>query len=87
MTTATRYGKATIEQVVDLAEVRELAASGRARELRVASRLSLADFASAIGVDQSAIGRWESGERRPRGPAALRYLALLRELGQKEIAS
>jgi DNA-binding transcriptional regulator YiaG len=60
-----------------LARVRELAASGRARELRLAARLSQTEIADACGVAPSLVSRWESGRRRPRGRAAHIYVAIL----------
>jgi len=67
-------------EAVELAEVRELTASGAARALRVGNRLSLSDVASAVGVAVSTVWRWEAGQRTPRGEPALRYGALLRRL-------
>lgn len=60
-----------------LAAVRARAADGSARRIRVAAHLSLTDIASAVGVDQSTVHRWETGRRAPRGAPALRYGALL----------
>lgn len=67
---------------VKLAEVRALATSGAARRIRQRANLSLAEVAAACGVDQSTVHRWECGKRSPRGPAALRYAALLDALGR-----
>jgi DNA-binding transcriptional regulator YiaG len=67
----------TVEQ---LAEARALIASGEARHVRRAARLSLADVAAAIPADLSAVGRWERGQRVPRGPAALKYAQLITRL-------
>jgi transcriptional regulator with XRE-family HTH domain len=69
--------------VLDLAQVRLLARSGQARELRVDNELSLADVASAVGSTRATISRWERGLRRPRGEVALRYGALLVALGRR----
>lgn len=63
-----------------LAKVRALAASGDARAIRIAARLSLQDVATGCGVDQSSIHNWETARRSPRGEAALRYLAILEAL-------
>ena len=71
------------EDVLTLARVRELAESGRAREVRLASRLSLYDVAGAIGSTASTIQRWESGLRRPYGVPAMRYGALLDALARQ----
>jgi len=63
-----------------LAEARDLAASGVAARLRKQAHLSQADIAATVGVTTSCISRWESGERRPHGPAAVRWVRLLRRL-------
>jgi len=70
-------------ELLDLAEVRALAKSGRAREIRVDSALSLADVAGAIGVTAPTVQRWEKGLRKPFGQAALRYGALLDVLARR----
>jgi DNA-binding transcriptional regulator YiaG len=70
----------TARTVKRLAEARALVASGEARRIREAARLSLVNVAGAVGADPSAIGRWERGERTPRGPAALKYAQLLTRL-------
>jgi len=67
----------TPDQLLSLTAARDLARSGRARELRLAARLSLAEMAGAVGVSAATVSRWECGQRRPHGPAALRYGALL----------
>lgn len=70
-----------IDEAVILARLRADMASGRAREVRVAARLSQADVAAAVGVDQTAIANWEAGRKKPRrGEAAIRYAELLRKL-------
>lgn len=59
---------------------------GAARSLRQSSGLSETDVATAIGVTASAVGRWERGERIPRGPRAVDYARLLQRL-QKRLAA
>ena len=76
----------TPERVLDLAAVRELSRTGRARELRLAADLSLYEVARAIGVSAATVQRWEVGERRPHGEAALRYAALLEALVERAAA-
>lgn len=60
-----------------VAAVRALALNGEARTRREAAQLSLSEVASNCGVDTSTVWRWETGQRRPRGEAALRYWRLL----------
>lgn len=70
----------TSRSVTSLAEARALIASGEARRIRRAARLSLAEVAADIPADLSAVGRWERGQRVPRGAAALRYAQLITQL-------
>jgi DNA-binding transcriptional regulator YiaG len=65
---------------VKLTRVRRLAASGAARAIREAAGLSLTEAANSAEVHRLTIYRWEHGQRRPHGEAALRYLALLERL-------
>jgi transcriptional regulator with XRE-family HTH domain len=67
----------TSSNAADLARLRALCSAGLARQIRLAGRLSQADVAEDVGVDPSVISRWETGDRKPRGDAALRYLMLL----------
>ena len=48
-------------------------------EVRENVGLSQAALARAIGVDQSAVSRWESGKTRPRGSHALALAQLLED--------
>ena len=57
-----------------------MAESGAARAIREAAGLSLTEAADSAGVHRITVHRWEKGTRRPRGDAALRYLALLENL-------
>jgi DNA-binding transcriptional regulator YiaG len=71
-------------EALRLSELRHLTASGEAAALRQRSRLSLPEVAADCGVTYWTIKRWESGERIPRGEAALRYADLLAALAQAE---
>jgi DNA-binding transcriptional regulator YiaG len=66
-----------------LIEARDAARSGRAARLRIAVGLSQAELAAAIGVTAACISRWEHGERKPRGVAAVEYGRVLRELARE----
>lgn len=72
-----------LESVVGLSRVRELVTSGKARQIRIEARLSIAEVAASLGVTPAAVSRWESRHRSPRGVAALRYLDLLERLGDQ----
>jgi DNA-binding transcriptional regulator YiaG len=71
------------DQTLSLARVRAMAQSGRAREIRLAAKLSLYDVAGAIGSNASSVQRWETGQRRPYGAAALRWTGLLDALARQ----
>jgi DNA-binding transcriptional regulator YiaG len=65
-----------------LQALRALTTSGKAREIREDAHLSLSDIARSVGAHYSTVSRWESGQRLPRGEAALRYAALLDRLAK-----
>jgi DNA-binding transcriptional regulator YiaG len=67
---------------IRLTRVRRLASSGAARAIRESAGLSLSEAAAAAKVNRVTIHRWEQGQRRPHGAAALRYLRLLEELSR-----
>lgn len=67
-------------EVLELAEARRLLLSGEARAVRVAAGVSGSELARSIGVTPGAVSRWETGKRRPTGPAASAYAALLTSL-------
>lgn len=69
-------------ELVRLARVRQLAASGEAARIRKRSCLSASAAAGAVGVSHVSMLRWEKGQRLPSGDAALRYLELLDALAQ-----
>ena len=68
------------KDLVKLSEVRIIAASGEARRIRHASRLSSDQIARTVGVSGVTVVRWELGQRSPSGEAALRYFDLLDRL-------
>jgi DNA-binding transcriptional regulator YiaG len=70
----------SIPKLIQLAEVRELAGNGEARRIRRAANLSMGEVARVIGVSVPTILRWETGEHRPSGQAALRWGVLLNAL-------
>jgi len=68
------------KKAVILAEMRSRIASGEAKRLRLAHRLTLGEVADDVGVTASAVHAWEAGAYLPNGPHALAYADLLREL-------
>jgi len=69
-------------ELADLLRARRCAADGSGRLLREAAHLSLRDVARAADINLSTLHRWETGERRPHGDAAIRYGRLLADLEQ-----
>jgi DNA-binding transcriptional regulator YiaG len=65
-----------------LTRLRRLVESGAARAIRESAGLSYSEAGSGAKVDRITIYRWEHGQRRPHGEAALRYLELLEELSR-----
>jgi DNA-binding transcriptional regulator YiaG len=71
-----------VDDAVKLTRMRRLADSGAARAIRESAGLSLSEASRGAGVNRITIHRWETGQRRPHGDAALRYLDLLEELSR-----
>lgn len=69
--------------VLLLIQARRASKSGVAAMIRHRARLSQAELGSVIGVTAPAVSRWETGERRPVGAAALRYARLLDTLARQ----
>lgn len=53
------------------------------RALRERVGLTQAEVATLLGVDKSAVTRWENGHRFPRRRARLAYAALLERLAKE----
>lgn len=65
------------ETITRISRVRRWAADGTARALRERAGLSYRDIASEAGIRPATVWRYENGKRKPHGPSALRYLAVL----------
>lgn len=63
-----------------LSEARRAARDGSAKRLRIAAGMTQAEEAAVCGVTAATVSRWESGDRVPRGTAALRWARLLVDL-------
>jgi|SRR5919108_30548 transcriptional regulator with XRE-family HTH domain len=61
-------------------EARAAIREGRLRELRRRHGFSECELAAAVGVDPSALSRWETGARAPRLDAAARLGIVLQAL-------
>jgi len=71
-----------MSELTDELLARQLLANGQARIVREAAGCSRAALARAVGVAESAVVRWELGDRSPRGANVARYGAVLRELAE-----
>ena len=75
---------AQTDRLVAAAAAREAIREGRLRDLRERLGFSQRELAEAVGVHESALSRWESGERVPRTDAAVRLARVLRALEPDE---
>jgi transcriptional regulator with XRE-family HTH domain len=71
--------------LVKIADARDHARSGAGRLVRLTAGISLREMAREIGVDPSALLRWERGEHRPTGAAAARWVDELHRLAEREM--
>lgn len=74
----------TIEQELEL---RHWLTTGHALALRTGARLARTSVARDLGVAESAVWRWERGQRTPRGDYAARYYRLLLKLDRAQATS
>ena len=70
----------TARDVIELTKARRLLRNGQAQRIRVDAGLSQIEIARSIGVSAGTVSRWESGDRRPVGDAALAYARVLLSL-------
>ena len=68
------------QNAVKIMRARDLAASGRAHDVRVAAGVSLAEVAEDVGVTTGCVHGWERGRYLPRGERAVRYADVLAQL-------
>ena len=69
-----------IDTLMQIVATRQRARDGTARAIRQRAGVTLAEMARTVGVTESTMSRWESGQRNPRGEAALRWMEALAEL-------
>ncbi len=69
-----------------LSEARNKSKSGEAQAIREARGLSRKETGDVVGVAESTIFRWESGDRKPRGDAGIRFGRFLRALDRQGVA-
>ncbi len=62
------------------------AMTGSGRQIRHGCGLTLDVIAGSVGVTESTLSRWETGQRRPTGESAIRWADLLESL-QEQVAS
>jgi transcriptional regulator with XRE-family HTH domain len=53
------------------------AQDGSGRRIRAKANVPMSEMAQLVGVKIPTMSRWENGQRRPRGDAAVRWAALL----------
>lgn len=70
----------TLDDILLIARTTQRGRDGTAREIRQRAGLSLAAVGKVLGVNPSAVQRWEKGETRPRGDMAIKYAELLTQL-------
>jgi transcriptional regulator with XRE-family HTH domain len=73
----------TLTELLLVAQAKEWAESGQARQLRVSAGLTQEQVGEHCGVGASAVSHWESAERHPRGRPALRWARLLDQLAAR----
>ena len=77
-------GDALIARVL---RARSLPAPAERRAIRKRAGLPTSAIASAVGVSRQAVGMWEKGLRFPTGSRLDRYLRVLQQLRDLEMAS
>jgi transcriptional regulator with XRE-family HTH domain len=70
----------TAEQIILLGIAARRAEDGSGRRIREQANVPMRFVAQNIGVQEATISRWEKGQRRPRGEAAMKWAALLDKL-------
>lgn len=71
---------AGFDDLVEVLTARRLPPPKRRRRIRVRAGASLREVASALGVTQAAVSRWERGLRAPAGEMRAAYAELLARL-------
>ena len=69
-----------VDRLMAISQARSALREGRVRELRESHGLSQRELARALGVDETALSRWENGSRMPRSGAAERLYGVLKVL-------
>lgn len=73
------------EQLVRIANLRDMCRSGAARALRVSAGLSLQNVSDTTGIGVATLWRWENGNRQPlASEKALRHAGLLEQLADRD---
>lgn len=68
-----------------LSAVRVACRNGQARAIRVNAGLTQDEIAQTVRRSQTTVALWESGQRVPRGEAALRYADVLESLSKPPV--
>lgn len=75
-----RHSERVQHDLVRLSALRFACRTGAARSIRELAGIRQTELAEALGVDDSTVARWESGERTPRAAVGHRYAELLEQL-------
>lgn len=67
-------------QIQELAEAARLSRTGEGRRIRQQAGVNATAVATACGVTASAVSRWETGTRTPKGKAAVAWVRVIRSL-------
>jgi DNA-binding transcriptional regulator YiaG len=70
----------TGKQLVLLGVAARRAKDGSGRRIREQAKVPMRFVAQNVGVKEATISRWETGQRQPRGDAAIKWALLLDEL-------
>jgi transcriptional regulator with XRE-family HTH domain len=72
-----------LSELLMLAQARDWAISGHARQLRISAGLTQQLVGDHCGVTGTAVAHWEAAVRTPRGRPGLRWARLLSELAAR----
>jgi DNA-binding transcriptional regulator YiaG len=72
-----------LSEMLSMAQARDWATSGRARQIRISTGLTQQQVGDHCGVTGTAVAHWEAAERTPRGRPGLRWARLLTELAAR----
>jgi transcriptional regulator with XRE-family HTH domain len=72
-----------LSELLLVAQAKDWADTGQARQLRVSAGLTQQEVGKHCGVTATAVSHWEAAVRMPRGKPGLRWARLLDELASR----